>query len=738
MSSLLDHRVRELAHSRPRLRPDLRFVLQEFQGEPSYLMEDPIKRRFFRVGLREYAFLQRLDGSLPVGRIVAQLAAISRKDAFTEQEAAAVIRWLADTELLIHVDSAHSQRLFEHLNVQRQSQQFLQKSSSLLFLKKALGNPDRLLSGLLPWLSWTLSPYFFLVWLGTLVAGTLAVGQHWNRFATEAQSLITGNEVLVSILVWVVLKAVHELWHGLACKRFGVPVPEAGVMLLLFVTPLAYVDATSSLRLRSRSQRLVVSAAGMYIELLLAAVMALVWVQVEPGFLSTCAHRAVLLGSVTTLLFNANPLMRFDGYYLLSDILGIPNLFSKGQLCTKFLLQRYLLGMDKAEKPLDDHEHFSFIACYGVAAGVWRMIVFFSIVLAAAFLLKGVGLLVAIVVCASALWSNIRSTFGVLRSAANASHVGIWNVLKRPALLGLVALAVLFGWQIRESATAPAVIEYDKVSFVRTECPGFVRSVHVQSGQAVKEGDLLLELDNPAQTAELALLRTELGRSLIRMEILFREENLAGFQAEAENGSALRSRINEMEAYVATLQVRAPRDGRVESRQLANLPGSYLHVGEEILTVAAVGSFKLTAAIPQDRIELFRENPNQTIEFLLGGREGRLTATMDKLEAAATRDIPHPALAASAGGPLSVEIRPDRKRNEAPGPQAGTNFRLLKPHFKATLTVVSLGSPPFHEGELASIKIQSASRRSLALLCEEFFARLLGKKLDVLRQNSTT
>ncbi len=351
-----------------------------------------------------------------------------------------------------------------------------------------LGNPDRFFDWLARRAGWLGGPWFALVWIVTLLAGASSVYGQKERFTAQMSGMFDFGNLWILGGLWLVLKAFHECWHGFMCRRFGGAVPEAGLTLLLFTTPLGYVNASSSVAFPSRWHRIAVSAAGMYGELFLAALAAIFWARVAPGTWSEALHQVVVLSSVTTVLFNANPLMRFDGYYLLSDLLDIPNLYGKGQSVANWMFRRWILGMRKAEFPLRRGESFPLIAVYGVAAWVWKSVVFIGIVLALAVLFEGAGLLLAVALLAAAILQSILSAVKYLRkSAASEGLRPVRLVLRLSAGAGLAAL-VLFAVEVTPSVRAPAVVRDVGGGEIRAACPGFLRDLKVTVGDRVAKG----------------------------------------------------------------------------------------------------------------------------------------------------------------------------------------------------------------------------------------------------------
>ena len=197
------------------------------------------------------------------------------------------------------------------------------------------------------------------------------------------------------LVIWAVLKVVHEMAHGIACKRYGGTVSDAGVLLLLF-TPMAFVNVTSSWRFSNRWHRIVVAAAGMYIELFISFIAIIIWARSSGGVMADVCYNIFIMSSVTTILFNANPLMRFDGYYILADSLGIANMYTKGTKLFGDMLRSWFFGVPRTPNLCPPHEKRVALA-YGILAFFWKITISLSLIIGASVLFHGLGKLLGII-----------------------------------------------------------------------------------------------------------------------------------------------------------------------------------------------------------------------------------------------------------------------------------------------------------------------------------------------------
>jgi len=709
-----DFSVREAEALRPRLREGLRFSIQEQGGRRVCVIEDPAASRFHRVGLAEYRFIRALDGTRPVAGLLAQLAR-EGGEAFTEGEALQMLRWLKDQHLLAIESARGGPSDREH---REQAWRTAATWLNPLVFKLPLFRPDRFFSRCEPGLRSALGWGGFLVWLLVVLVGATHVGMDWRRFAADADGFFARDNWLWLFVAWAGLKVAHEFGHGLFCKRFGAAVREAGIIFVLFV-PMGYVDATASLGLASRWRRMMVAAAGLYIEFFLAAIAAVVWARTAPGALHTLAHDAVVTGTVLTLFFNANPLMRFDGYFILSDLLGVPNLATRGRNWMQRALAWLLLGGKSARSlPPATREEW-IVTLYGGAAWLWQLLVMAGLLVGASVALRGGGLLLAVI--AGAMWVALPlGRFVSSLIAAIRAGTGRWSalLLRTGGLAAVVAAVIFVPWH--RSVTGDGVVELAETQVLRAECPGFVLRELVQDGETVAAGQLLLELGNDEAAAELAGRRLALEQQELRARLAYTRDDVAAFQSEQTKSEALRKEIVEREKYLGTLQIRAPFAGQVTNRRLGQLDGVFFRSGEEVLRFGQAAEREVKVAVSERDEPHFRVSLDQPLSVRIAGRGTALSGQLARVEARATRDPVHPALTALAGGPLAMR----RAEEAAPGDsRQAPAYELADPYFTAIVRLAA--GAPLAPGEMARVRFRSQRSSALWSEMQARFARWL-------------
>jgi putative peptide zinc metalloprotease protein len=498
---------------------------------------------------------------------------------------------------------------------------------------------------------------------------------HWTKFMASAATVLTPHNWLWMVLAWLLLKIIHELSHALACKYHRGEVRDTGVIFIL-LAPMAYVDVTSCWRFPSRWQRIHVAAAGMVAELVVAAIAAITWVYVDSSIVHHLLFNVIVMASLSTLLFNANPLMRFDGYYILADLLKIPNLATDGSRSLKNLAARILFGEKRQPLQILGYRRW-FVCGYGFAAAAWRLLICVSLVTAASVLLHGAGLLLAVVGVVSwfgmPLWK-----FGVdLQRRLHEKRPSFVRATVMGTALAAAFAAILLWVPWPGAMKAPVVVDYSDQSVVRSSAAGFVQRVHVVDGQSVEAGQLLVELYNDELEAQRRELEIAIEQGRVRHRVAVGQQHGAEAQIAVRNLQATEERLVEIFRQSEGLEVRAPVAGRIVARNLKQSLGTYVQDGAEILTVADEARKELVMSVGQEEIDAIMPYVGGRTPFRIGGRLAR-AGTLDRLDPRASTALPHPAMSASVGGSLAVTQQDDTSQ---------TNMQLVEPRFRGVITL---------------------------------------------------
>jgi putative peptide zinc metalloprotease protein len=699
----------------PKLRDDLVFHSRTVAGKRVVLVEDPITSKYFQLGLSEYRFVALLDGRTTISDALKSLAATEPDSALSHETALAVCRWLLENELANTEGSVRSDRLAEIGQARKSAQRWTH--ANLLFVRVPLFVPDRLLSNVYPWIAWL---HTLPALLGALCVACWAMwiaASHWTEFLASARDVFSPNQRIGLIVSWLALKVLHEVSHGIACKKYGGYVRETGLFFVLF-TPIPYVDVTSSWRFRSKWQRIHTAAAGIYLELIVASAAMICWSFTGDGISNRICVNLVVAGSLTTILFNANPLMRFDGYYILSDLLEAPNLYTEGQLYVRNVAARLFLGI-RRETSSGFRSRPTLIRVYGIAAFCWRIVVFLGICVAAAALFHGAGLVLA--AAALTFWIGLP----LLRLAKTLWFLPPqhrWARFRCVAVIGCLFLggAALSVVPWPGNRRAPAVVDYSPLTYVRTDCSGFVREVRVRDGQAVQAGEVLAVLENRTLEFEMTSLRLAVERSEMLCRQLQQKRKMSECQAEALECEALKQRERQLQEKWANLIIRAPINGTVIARNLDSRLGTYLADGDVICLLAREEQKEVCVSIDQDDVRAFAERVGDLVQVRTASSvfRGRFVQIDPK-----ARNVPlHEALIATNHGPVAVR----RHRDREGAAEEDETVELLNPRFSGLVEVPASATSYLACGERCTVSFYGHTESigtNLYRLCRNWFER---------------
>ena len=643
-----------VAALKPRLRAHARVHRHEYRGKTAYVLQDEASRRVHHFNPAAYELIGLMDGTLTLDAIW-QAACRKLGDGAPGQDEA--IRLLAQLHRADVVQCDNAPDLDELARRTRRFEQARIWGTLLnpLSIKFGLFDPERLLQRTLPWYRWAFTRAGLVLWLLAVGAALVVAGEHWSELGGDVTDRVLAPRNLV--LLWVVfpvLKALHELGHACAVKRFGGEVHEMGVMLLVLL-PIPYVDASAASALPGKYQRAVVGCAGMAVELVAAAVSLAVWLGTEPGVIRSIAYNIMFIAGVSTVIFNANPLMRFDGYYVLGDLLEIPNLRLRANRFLASLAERHLFGLpDTRAEPVSFSEGF-WLLLYGVASFLYRIFISFAIGLFVAGKYFVVGVLLALWSVAGTLVVPLLRALSYLLSGARvASRRGraIAVSCGLAALMAVLLLAVPMPLHTR----AEGILWIPREGVVLARTDGFVRRVIARPDAMLHAGDPILELSEPtlaAQVDALAARVEELDARLL--------EEGSGRSVRSENAreelEAARAELGRARERQAGLVVTSPVDGRLILPQADDLPGRYVRQGARIAFVVDPNRVTARVIVSQQDADLVRSR-TRSVEVLRADDLGHgVQARMVRDVPAATTELPNLALAIEGGGHAALDPR---------------------------------------------------------------------------------
>jgi putative peptide zinc metalloprotease protein len=637
-----------VAALRPRIAPHVRIERQRQRGDLWYLWSDEVGGRICRLNPAAYGLAARFDGQLDV-QALWDARQRDDADAVTQDEFVELLVKLRERALIDFDQPADFAALLPHLErVSRPTRRF-----NPLMWRITLGNPTRLLDRIAP-----LGPYLFsraTLWLWLIGTGLLlmvAVMQ-WPALQAHAERwLSTPRYLLLALCLYPPIKLMHELSHGLAVRRWGGQVHEAGVTLMLLM-PMPYVDASAASAFRDRRQRMAVSAAGIMAELFVAAIAMIGWLTLADGVPRDAAFVALFIAGLSTLLFNANPLQRFDGYYLLTDALQLPNLGPRSRTFWGGLVRRRFGAAPDADPMVLARGERPWLIAYAPLSLGWQVGIGISIAVWLGSMSSTLG---AVAVAVLAWQWLLKPAGGAIAHWRRLSRAGdpsapSWRVAA--VALGLLVL-VAVALPLPQHTLAQGVVWPPDHAQLRAESEGFVQAIHRSDGSAVQAGDLLLELRNPRLEAEfaqeearVAALESELFQAL--HDDSARAQNL---NEELDRARHARARIEER---LRGLQVRAGATGQLVLPHADDLHDSFAKKGALLGYVLTAEATTVRVAIPDAQVALISEPTWSAQAWLADWQGGAIDGVLVRDGSGAAPQLPSAALSTRHGGHIVTD-----------------------------------------------------------------------------------
>ena len=679
------YRVGEL---RPRVLSTVQIHRQHFRGQAWHVLADPASNQFFRLNEAAYRFVALLDGRRTVADVWKVCNEQLGDDAPTQPEAIQLLGQLYTSNLLAAELPPDAQGLFSRYRkrVTREVQSYLM---NIMFARIPLLDPDNFLDHWVGVFGWVFSWLGAAVWLALLSVGLYFLIGKFESLLSQAQNtfqtLTLANNLLPMYIATVVTKVLHEFGHAFACKKFGKQtgsggeVHVMGIMFLIF-TPLPYVDASSSWAFRSKWHRAVVGLAGMYVELAVAAIAAIVWAQTgEASVIHSIAFYVVFIAGVSTVLFNANPLLRYDGYYILSDLLEMPNLWQRSRQYLYYLVKRYAWGVRRPTNPAHTAGECVWLTLYGIASSIYRVVVCLAIMWFFAQRLEGPLFVLGVFLTITSLIAWIFVPIGQFARYLFTSGE-LMRVRGRAMLTTLLAvggaIAAIGVIRMTDHGRAEALVVAAREQDIEVRTEGFVSSdpgKGAPSGTRVQAGQPLVVCRNPQLEAErdrLTAALTEAREKLTADMASLDPHEAASVPVDRGNIAAIKDDLDIVQSQLAGLTVIAPLAGDWVSPNRDRMFGVYVTRGQPLGKVIDRSQLILSVWVPQSEAWLIAE-AEPVVEFRVRGRPdlngGRpMTGHIAEVRPAGTNELPSAALGFAGGGdiPVSTSDREGRQATE--------------------------------------------------------------------------
>ncbi len=648
-SAALWYRVAPL---RARLRDHAQIHRHHYRGKLWYVLQDGASTRFHRFGPGAHQLLRLMDGERTVGEVWEAVDEALGDEAPTQDEVIKLLSSLSAGDLLRCDVDTDPKALFSRQDRARRSK-WTRPLKSPLFIRVPLFDPDRLLERWTPAARWAFAPLSLALWLVCVTAAAIVAGTYWPELkAYWADRALAPHNLLLICLAYPVVKGLHELAHGLATKRWGGEVHESGIMFLLFM-PLPYMNASAASAFSDKRKRMLVGAAGIMAELLLAAIALAVWFNVETGMVRDLAYDVLIIGGISTVLFNGNPLLRFDGYYVLADAIEIPNLAQRSTQYYRYLAERYLFGVRTAVTPVTAPGERGWFLSYGLASPAYRLLILAAIVMFVADHHLLAGVLVGILMVGGQVAHPIAKQIGYLMGSPalrgrRARAVGV------VAMLGAVLVAALGLAPVPTYTFAEGVVWLPERAQVRAGADGFITRTLVDNNTFVEAGEPLFEIEDPLADALVRTRAWELREAEARYRAAFLVDR-AGAEMLKSDIERARADLEQVRQDAARLTVTSTEAGVLVVPRANELTGRFVRKGDVLGYVTERSRPSLRVVVSQGDAGLVRDQ-TRAVNLRLADRASEpLRGEVVRSIPSATARLPSRALGTPGGGLVAID-----------------------------------------------------------------------------------
>lgn len=637
---------------KPRLRPQVSISPQVYRGENHYALKDPVSGAIQLYTAEAYQVIGLMDGKRSLNDIWLAVGDHLQDKMPSQEEVLSLISSLYQLDLLYLDVPSNARDLFKRRGQKKEKKQ-LQRVYSPLSLQLPLFDPTRLLDFLCPILDRLPGFRVLLVYLTVVIWGFVAALQNMDELTADiAERVLAADNLVLLWLLYPVIKVFHELGHAYAVRRYGGQVHEVGIMFLVFF-PMPYVNASESAAFSNKYHRIKVAAAGLVVELFIAALAILLWSISADDFAKSLFYNIAFMAGISTLLFNGNPLLKFDAYYVLSDWVEIPNLAKRGTSYWGYLCKKYLFFYRELDNPAKSIREALWLFFYNLFSFIYRIIISVSIIFFVASQYFVVGVLLGIWTFASGWLIPFLKTFSLPFRDREFIMQG-----RQPRLLMLLyvaaTFAALFLLPLPYTYTANGVVWVEEDQRIVTNESGFVETLNLVQGKQVSAGEHLLSLKNPELEHRVTEVSAQLKEAKARLRSVYFDRNKAGL-ADAEL-TRFEAEMTEVKQSLAQTQIYAPLSGRLITMQAEQLHHRFVKRGELLAYVLPPGN-TLTAKVvlPEQEAEKVLSRVSDVSLRLASSQSLEHTVALSNIVPRVSKEIPSAVLSSQGGGNIILD-----------------------------------------------------------------------------------
>ena len=651
-NGLLSPHWYRVAKLKPKLHSYVEIHRNDYRGLIWYLLEDTTTGRNHRFNPAAYQFIGLLDGNRSVEDIYTQISEQLVEYAPGQEDIIQLLGQLHAADLIQTDVLINTEELFERQARQKRTK-LQQRFSSPVAQKVPLWDPEDFLNKHFNKVSWLFSRWTAMAWLLLICYAALQATLHWTQISRHFTiNAFSPNNLLIVFLLYPPIKILHELGHAFSAKLEGGEVHEMGVNFLMFM-PIPYVNVSTATHFRSKYKRMLVSAAGILVESFLAALGLLLFLAAEPGIIQDIGFNILIIGGISSLFFNGNPLLKYDGYYILADALDIPNLYQRSGLYWRYLFQRYLFGLRHVNSPVNAPGESFWFVLYSVSSLAYRLCILWFICVYVTKKFFFLGVIMAIWLIGLQIILPLYKALSFIFSSPNLRRKRNRAVITSTALISF--FIAVFGFMPIPSYTlTEGVVWLPDEAQLKAEQDGFAGTLLIDNNQMITLGTPVIHLHDSFLKSQVKIARAKVNelQSQYRAK---RETDFVEAEISKEEVRIAESELKHILDKVDSMSITAFKNGKILLPEADDLPGRFVRHGELLGYILDDEPPTVRMAVSQDNIGQLRQDIVD-IKIRLANNLGRVyPAQIIRQAPKATNRLPNAALATSGGGKFAVD-----------------------------------------------------------------------------------
>lgn len=640
-----------VADIKPQLQDHISIHRHEYRHHAWFVLQDRHTARSHRFNATAWFVISCMNGRRSMQELY-EITTTKFPDAQPSQDELIALLGKLYTSELIKTNKVPDIDELSQRGQKTQKLKILQYLRNPMAMRFKLLNPDKLLDRVTCYTAPFFRKKFLYAWISLLAVGAMLSFTNWPEL-TNAARLHTFNtqNILLIVVIYPLIKLIHESGHALAIKRFGGEVSEMGIMLMVFV-PIPYVNAHSAIAFSDKHQRMLVSAMGIIIETSLAVMALFIWLLIEPGLLRSICLDIMLIGGISTLFINGNPLLKYDGYHIFADAIEAPNMASRSKKYLSYKLHQYLFKIEKGDTGLISESERGWFLTYAVAAFIYRIFIMLFILgmLLDRFFALGI-VLASWVLTLQVVLPSLRYIHYLVRSEQLASQRRRVNTVI--VSIGLVLLIGLFIVPVPQTSSTEGIIWLSKEMQIKARAPGFIRKVLVNNNQHVEAGEPLIITEDPLLAGRVRVLTAQLRELQVKLNAQ-RDDHLEVEKLKQDIAS-LNADIILQKERLASLLLASPAAGRLVIPDVSDLPDRFVQAGQLLGFILDPDYIVAQVILSEDEIALFNSETSEFEIRPVSQPDRRIGAQFKRLLPEAITQLPSAALGVRGGGKVLVD-----------------------------------------------------------------------------------